>query len=48
LIVPASGFSWPVIILNSVVLPAPLGPMMPTIPPGRQIEGHVVEQERSP
>ena len=32
--VPASGCSWPVIIRNSVVLPAPLGPITPTIPPG--------------
>ena len=30
---PASGFSWPTIILNSVVLPAPFGPMTPTMPP---------------
>jgi hypothetical protein len=29
---PESGFSAPVIILNSVVLPAPLGPMTPTMP----------------
>ena len=32
LIVPSSTDSWPVSILNSVVLPAPLGPMIPTIP----------------
>ena len=32
--VPLSGFSWPVIMRNSVVLPAPFGPMMPTMPPG--------------
>jgi hypothetical protein len=31
---PPSGCSWPVIIRNSVVLPAPFGPMMPTMPPG--------------
>ena len=31
---PESGFSCPVIILNSVDLPAPLGPMMPTMAPG--------------
>src|SRR5437762_2983492 len=30
---PASGFSWPTIMRNSVVLPAPLGPMTPTMPP---------------
>ena len=29
---PESGFSSPMIILNSVVLPAPLGPMTPTMP----------------
>ena len=28
--VPASGASCPMIILNSVLLPAPLGPTMPT------------------
>src|SRR5919108_734435 len=32
--VPAAGCSCPVIIRNSVVLPAPLGPMTPTMPPG--------------
>ena len=31
--VPASGCSLPVIIRNSVVFPAPFGPMTPTIPP---------------
>ncbi len=30
---PLSGFSNPIIILNSVDLPAPLGPIMPTIAP---------------
>ena len=30
---PASGCSWPVIIRSSVVLPAPFGPITPTIPP---------------
>ena len=30
---PVSGFSSPAIILNSVVLPAPFGPTIPTIPP---------------
>ncbi len=29
---PASGGSWPTSIRNSVVLPAPFGPMIPTIP----------------
>ena len=33
-ILPVSGFSLPAIMRNSVVLPAPLGPMMPTIAPG--------------
>ena len=32
-ILPASGFSLPVIMRNSVVLPAPFGPMTPTIAP---------------
>ena len=32
--VPLSGFSCPTSIRKSVVLPAPLGPMMPTMPPG--------------
>ena len=32
-IVPPSGVSWPLIRLNSVVLPAPLGPMMDRISP---------------
>ena len=31
---PSSGFSTPVSILNNVVLPAPFGPITPTIPPG--------------
>ena len=29
---PLSGFSSPVIIRNSVVLPTPFGPMTPTMP----------------
>ena len=29
---PLSGFSSPMIILNSVVLPTPFGPMTPTMP----------------
>ena len=33
-IVPESGCSDPVSIRKSVVLPAPLGPIMPTMPPG--------------
>ena len=35
---PASGFSWPVIMRNSVVLPAPFGPMTPTMPPGGSLK----------
>ena len=31
---PESGFSAPVIMRNSVVLPAPFGPITPTMPPG--------------
>ena len=31
---PASGCSWPTIMRNSVVLPAPFGPITPTMPPG--------------
>ena len=31
---PLSAFSFPEIILNSVVFPAPLGPIIPTIAPG--------------
>ena len=33
-IAPLSGFSCPVIMRNRVVLPAPLGPITPTMPPG--------------
>ncbi len=32
--VPASGCSWPTIMRKRVVLPAPLGPITPTMPPG--------------
>ena len=32
LMLPESGFSSPTIILNSVVLPTPFGPMTPTMP----------------
>src|SRR6185295_4378846 len=31
---PASGVSWPTIMRKRVVLPAPFGPMTPTMPPG--------------
>jgi hypothetical protein len=30
---PESGCSWPVIMRKSVVLPAPFGPITPTMPP---------------
>ena len=43
---PLSGCSSPVIILNSVVLPAPFGPMTPTMPPRRQVEVQAVDQQR--
>ena len=42
---PESGFSWPVMILNRVDLPAPLGPITPTMPPGGKREGQVLEQQ---
>jgi hypothetical protein len=45
--VPASGFSCPVIMRNNVVLPAPLGPITPTMPPAA-IELHVSNSSRSP
>ena len=37
-IVPALGCTTPSSMLNSVVLPAPLGPMMPTISPVRMLK----------
>ena len=40
-----SGFSLPVIIRNSVDLPAPFGPMMPTIAPGGTLKREVVDQQ---
>ena len=45
---PLSGFSWPVIILNSVDLPAPFGPMMPTIAPGGTVKLRSSISRRSP
>src|SRR3546814_7087751 len=45
---PESGFSWPVIILNSVDLPAPLGPMMPMIAPGGAMKLRLSISRRSP
>ena len=44
-IVPASGFSGPVSMRNSVVLPAPFGPMMPTMAPGGSLKRQVVDQQ---
>mgnify|MGYP003694169617 CR=1 FL=1 len=34
---PVSGRRWPVIRLNNVVFPAPLGPMMALIEPGATV-----------
>ncbi len=45
---PESGFSCPVIILNRVDLPAPFGPMMPTIAPGGTIIDRLSISRRSP
>ena len=42
--VPLSGCSAPVIILSSVVLPAPLAPMTPDDAARRQLEGQVLEE----
>ena len=44
----ASGFSLPVISRNSVVLPAPFGPMMPTIAPGGTWNDRSSISSRSP
>ena len=41
---PASGATKPQMTLNSVVLPAPLGPMTPTTSPGATVERDVVER----
>ena len=45
---PESGFSWPVIILNRVDLPAPFGPMMPTMPPAGSLKERFSISIRSP
>src|SRR3972149_2902243 len=45
---PASGFSWPMIMRNSVVLPAPFGPMMPTMPPRGRLNDRLSISSRSP
>ena len=41
---PESGFSSPTIVLNSVVLPTPFGPMMPTMPLRGKRERQVLDQ----
>ena len=45
---PLSGFSLPAIILNSVDLPAPLGPMMPTMAPAGTLKLRLSISMRSP
>ncbi len=45
---PESGFSCPVIKRNSVVLPAPLGPITPTMAPGRNWNDSLSISSRSP
>jgi len=44
-IAPSSGLSWPVIMRNSVVLPAPFGPIHADDAAGRQLEGEIVDQQ---
>jgi hypothetical protein len=46
--VPPSGPSAPVIIRNNVVLPAPLGPMMPTMPARGSENDRASMSRRSP
>ena len=45
---PPSGCSTPVSILNSVVLPAPFGPITPTMPPGGSLKDKSSISSRSP
>src|ERR1035441_5237399 len=45
---PASGCSSPTIIRKRVVLPAPLGPMTPTMPPGGRRNDRPSMSNRSP
>ena len=44
---PTSGRTKPEMTLNSVVLPAPLGPITPTTDPRRHVEGDVVERHEA-
>ena len=44
----ASGFSWFVIMRNNVVLPAPFGPITPTMPPGGSLKFMSSTRMRSP
>jgi len=45
---PESGFSCPVIIRNSVDLPAPFGPITPTMPPGGRLNERSSNSSRLP
>jgi hypothetical protein len=45
---PESGFSTPVSMRKSVVLPAPFGPMMPTMPPAGSLNDRLSMSRRSP
>ena len=45
---PESGFSRAVIMRKSVDLPAPFGPMMPTIAPGGTLNDSLSISRRSP
>ena len=46
--VPVSGWSWPVIRRNIVVLPSPLGPITPITPPGGSRKLRSSNSSRSP
>ena len=45
---PSSGSSWPMSMRSSVVLPAPFGPMMPTMPPAGRRKFTFSKITRSP
>ncbi len=47
-IVPSSGCSWPVSMRNSVDLPAPFGPITPTMPPGGMVKSRFSISSLSP